>query len=129
MKLKPQIYAEALVESAKEKKDLKKISANLWYRLQKNKQYRDLGKIISGLDAEYARSQNLVLAHVYSEKELTDTEIKDIKAKIEKKIGQKVLVINAIRKTWGGVVVEIDDKIIDLTTKGKIEQLQKKLSS
>lgn len=124
MKLKPQIYAQTLIASLKDQPDTKKVSKNLWYSLQKNKQYRDLPKILSSLDEEFAKENNLILAKIYSEKELDEKELSEIKAKVEKKIEKNILLKNIVKNNWAGITVEVDGKILDLSLKGKIEKLK-----
>ena len=129
MKLKPTIYANLLIESLDGKTDTKKVAAGFWRLLQKNNQYRDLAKILNELEIEYAKKEDKILAKVFSEKVLNDAEITDIEHKIATKTGQKVIISNIIKKNWGGVTVEVDDKIIDLSSKGKIEKLAEVLRS
>ncbi|MFA7253943.1 MAG: F0F1 ATP synthase subunit delta [Patescibacteria group bacterium] len=75
MKIKPEIYAQALIES---KKTGKKVAESFWKLLQKNKQYRDLDKILKQLDVEYAKANNTTIAEVISAKELSEDELKEI---------------------------------------------------
>lgn len=129
MKYKPTIYAQALVAGLKNKSDLKEIARGLWYSLQKNNQYKDMAKILTELEVEYAKSENKLLARVYSETALSETEMKDIKEKIEKKSGSKIHINNILKKNWGGIEVVVEDKVIDLSSKGKIEKLKQTLTA
>jgi len=125
MKHEPQTYAEALVEGLDSKTDLKKAARSFWYSLQKNNQYRDLIKILSEIDLAEAKKEGKKLVKVYSEKKLSNKEIADISSKVSKKINAKIVVSNIIKDNWSGIVVEVDDKVIDLSTRGKIEKLSK----
>lgn len=127
-KIKPKIYAELLLEAIKEKADNKKVAANFWHILQKNKQYKDMSKILDLLDQEYAKQNGMILAKVFSEAKLDEATIAEIKNKIEKKFDQKVSIRNIIKENWGGITVEADDKIVDLSILGKINNLKRKLS-
>ncbi len=129
MKLKPTIYANLLIESLDGKTDTKKVAAGFWRLLQKNNQYKDLTKILAEVEVEYAKKEGKILAKVFSEKALNDAEITDIEHKLAAKTSQKVIISNIIKKNWGGVTVEVDDKIIDLSSKGKIEKLAEVLRS
>ena len=82
MKIKAEIYAQTLIATAKPA-NLKVIAKNIWHKLQKNKQYKDLPRIIEALDAEYAKANDLNLAKVYSENPLSDSEIKEISHQIQ----------------------------------------------
>lgn len=148
MKIKPTIYAEALIESATGG-NLKEIAARFWNLLQKNKQYKDMPKILELIEEESAKKNGQVLAKVYSEKELTDAEKKEICEKlnchyssspavgrVEKsnvssrpRSNNSIVIKNIIKPNNGGITVKIDDKLIDLSTDGKIEGLKRKLSS
>jgi F0F1-type ATP synthase delta subunit len=127
-KIKPKIYAELLLEAIKEKADNKKVAANFWQILQKNKQYKDMSKILDLLDQEYAKQNGMVLAKIFSETKLDEATITEIKNKIERKFGQKVSIRNIVKENWGGITVEVDDKIVDLSILGKINNLKRKLS-
>ena len=144
MKIKPQIYAQLLVEGLNSDSDIAKIAENLWHTLQKNKQYRDLPKILELIDQEYAKQNNLTLAKVYSEKELAEGEIEEIKTKLinysssprETRVekfstssNHKYMIKNIIDQNSGGIIVKIDDRSIDLSTTGKIEKLKSQLSN
>lgn len=129
MKIKPQIYAQLLVEGLKTNTDLAKVAENLWHALQKNKQYRDLPKILELVDVEYAKQNNSTLAEVYSSSPLLENEQAEIKVKLEKKLDCKVMIKNIIDENYGGITVKIDDKIIDLSAAGKIEKLKAKLTN
>ena len=61
---------------------MKTIARNFWHILQKNKQYRDLPKILEALDIESAAAEGKTLVKVYSDKELSNSEINLIKEKI-----------------------------------------------
>lgn len=127
-KIKPKIYADLLLEAIKEKADNKKVAANFWQILQKNKQYKDMSKILDLLDQEYAKQNGMVLAKVFSETKLDEATVTEIKNKIEKKFDQKVSIRNIVKENWGGVTVEVDDRIVDLSILGKINNLKRKLS-
>lgn len=153
MKLKPTIYAQLLIESASgvvpspstalrtgegaegsrhsvsASTKFAGIAKRFWYLLQKNNQYKDLAKVLNELEVEYAKKEGKILAKVFSEKALNGAEIADIEHKVAAKTGQKVIISNIIKRNWGGVEVVVNDKIIDLSSKGKIEKLKQKLSS
>lgn len=130
MKIKPQQYAQMLVESITEKSDLKKVAASLWYSLQKNKQYRDLPKILELIDEEFAKKNNLTLAKVYSEEKLSEAELNEIQKSLEvKNPNIRYSIFNIQKKNMvGGITVKVEDKIIDLSTINKINRLKQQLN-
>jgi len=85
MKIKPQIYAQTLVDSASSE-NLKQISRNFWHILQKNKQYRDLNKVLDAVDIEATRRDGKILAKIYAKNELTEYEQQTIMEKLQKKV-------------------------------------------
>lgn len=130
MKIKPQIYAEALLESKAEPRVL---AEGFWHTLQKNKQYKDLPKILDALDEVYAKKNGLTLACVYSSEKLDESELSAIRNQLSasgKRQAEsgKLLIKNIIKPNLTGVIVKIDDKVIDLTVEGKIERLKKVIS-
>lgn len=126
MKIKPEQYAKLLAESAKSGK-AKDIAKNFWLLLQKNKQYKDLPKILELLDVESAAADKKVLVKISSSKALTVTELKTLSDKIEKKIGQKPLIQFAEKPNITGIIAKFDGKIIDLSVEEKVEKLKKSL--
>jgi len=127
MKLKPTIYAQLLIDSMDSKTDTKKVAAGFWRLLQKNNQYKDLAKILAEVEVEYAKKEGKILTKVFSEKALNNAEIADIENKVAAKTGQKVIISNIIKRNWAGIEVVIDDKVIYLSAKGRIEKLAEKL--
>lgn len=128
MKLKPKIYAEALI-SGVDGTNTQKVVENFWLMLQKNGQYKDLPKILEAIDEVYAEQNNAVLAKVYSEKELSGAETETIKKKIEDKFKKTAIIKNIIKKNITGIIVKVDDSEIDLSAEGKIEKLKQALTS
>lgn len=127
MKVKPQIYAQTLIESAKSD-NLKVLARKFWKVLQKNKQYRDLGQVIDALDVEQARIDNKILTKVYSKNALTEPESQTITEKLEKKFKKAIILKNIVGKNITGVIVEVEGKVMDLSVEDKINRLKKVIS-
>lgn len=71
-----------------------------------------------------------ILVQVISAISLDDELLGEIKKSIDEKTGLDVRVKNIVDKNIiGGILIKIGDKIIDLTIKGKIESLKRKLHS
>jgi len=128
MKIKPKIYAELLLESIDKKSDTKKIAANFWNLLQKNKQYKELPKILTELESLYAEKTGAKIAYIQSGKNLSDTELADTKTKLEKSTGKKIIV-KFEHKDITGLVAKIDGQIIDLSVESKISKLRQSLQN
>jgi F-type H+-transporting ATPase subunit delta len=128
MKISSKIYAQSLIDATTEESDLKKIARNFLDILAKNKQGRDLKKILNSLDEEYAKKNNAALAKLYSEKELSDSEIKDIKTKLEKRFSKNIFVKNIIKtEKIAGIMVEVEGILYDYSLSGKLTSFKKQL--
>jgi F-type H+-transporting ATPase subunit delta len=129
MKISPKNYAVALVESLNTASP-KEVAKQFRRLLQKNGQYKDLGRVISMLDQVSADQQGLVLAKVYSEKGLDQNETKEVQLKIEKRLGKKILIKNIIKPNMlSGILVKAGDKEFDITVEGNISKLKQKLAA
>jgi F0F1-type ATP synthase delta subunit len=127
MKPTPQIYAQTLISSVNEK-NLKTLAQSFWYKLQKNKQYRDLSKILSELDEQSAKNNGKILAKIDTKKELTETELQTLKEKLEKKYNMPVILKNIIGKNITGMIIKVDNQILDLSLENKVNRLKKILN-
>ena len=144
MKVSPSQYAVALIQSAKSD-NLGILAKKFWHLLQKNKQYRDLPKILEDLEIEAAKAEGKTIVSVISEKPLNNIEIEQIKTQLlchpecQRRILQdssaspqndknnKIIVRNIVRQGTTGIIVKIEDKIIDLTAESKINRLKQVL--
>jgi len=155
MKIPPSIYAKSLIELTESGE--KNIAGRFWHLLQKNKQYKDLTKILDVLDEEYAKKNNQVLVKVYSDEKLDENVLQDIKSRLSSHPGQAlhqygtsrklvsgsqlgrempkqvrhddIIIKNFIKPDITGIIVQVDDKIIDLTAEDKIKRLKKIISN
>jgi len=128
MKIKPQIYAQALIESAN-KNNLKEIAALIWRKIQKNNQSKEIPQIIEALDTQYAKANNLILAKIYSGTELSPVELEELEKKLIKRYGKKVLIKTIIKGNLIGYTIKVNDRIIDLSVNNKINRLKKIIGS
>lgn len=126
MKISPKIYAKALVESAG--RDNKNIAARFWASLQKNKQYKDLPKILDLMDEVAAERDGKILAKIYGKNELSEPEKKTISEKLEIKF-EKQVILKFYPANVTGIVIKVDDTIVDLSVENKINRLKKVLIS
>ena len=128
MKHSPKIYAQTLVGTIDDKSDIKKIVRNFWYMLQKNNQIKELQNIIDAIPDAHAIKNNLIYAKVYSAEPLSIDTKNDIIKKLEIKFNQKIYLEEIIdSKLKAGIIVKVDDKIIDFSLTGKIKRLKQHL--
>jgi F0F1-type ATP synthase delta subunit len=105
------------------------IAKNFWHMLQKNKQYKDLGKILEQLEIESARAEGKTIVKIYSENDLGETELKEIEEKLKSKFpNSSFLIHNSTKSNTTGIIIKVEDKIIDLSAEGKIIKLREKLN-
>jgi F0F1-type ATP synthase delta subunit len=135
MKIKSKIYAELLLESIKENVDMKKIAANFWHLLQKNKQYKDLPAILNQLETLHAEKSGAKIAYVETGKELTRLELEIITNRLKNyiipvKIGiqSNIILKTKINPSITGITAKIDNQIIDLSLENKILKLRKTIN-
>lgn len=135
MKIKPKIYAKLLLESI-DHPDRKSLVANFWQLLQKNKQYKDLPKILDELENLFAKKNGLVIAYIESGVELAKPEVESIKQRLldfsplrgEAGWGDKsVIVKTKTNPSLHGIIAKIGDQTIDLSIENKIQKLKAKL--
>jgi F0F1-type ATP synthase delta subunit len=126
MKISPKIYAKSLIESAQDN-NLKNIATKFWYILQKNKQYKDLTKVMDAIDEQAAEKENKVLVKIYAKESPSEAELQILTEKIEKKLGKKIIT-KILSSNITGYLIKADDKIIDLSLENKVNRLKKILT-
>lgn len=124
MKYTNLLYAQALAQSPDTTKDNKQVAKNFWYVLQKNKQYRNLRKILDNLDEISATQEGKKLVKVYTNKELDDVTRQEILEVLNNKIKSPLKIVEIIDKNVFGVILKYDDKILDLSISGKINRFK-----
>lgn len=71
-----------------------------------------------------------VVVEIISAIELDKKTLADIKERLDEKEGLKVRIKNTVdRSIIGGLVLNIGDRVVDLSVKGKIEDLKDRLKS
>jgi len=132
------------------------IARRLWYMLQKNKQYRDLPKILDELEKVYAAKEGFTIAYIESGEELSAAETDEIKKKlalychfdslkgVEKsheisrlpvrqaqgaRDDKKIIIQSKVNPAVTGIMAKIEGKVIDLSVEDKISKLRKKLNT
>jgi len=120
--------ARATLEAA-EDRGMKVAASGLVDYLKKHHQIKMLPQILVALE-EAASQSGVISAKVYSAKQLSSDETKEIAASIKKQAeAREVHIINIIDKELiGGVKITFQDKIIDQTIKNRINKLRLGLS-
>lgn len=89
-------------------------------------------EILKSLEEKYAQllrdRKNIIGAKLTSSKELSPSEIADIKARLTEHLGKKLELEVIIDKSLlGGVILRLGDQVIDGSLKGKLAVVEKEL--
>ncbi len=105
---------------------------DITYRLLRLLADRRRLELLKEIENKYAAllrvRNNIVSARLSSSKELTQSEVADIKARLTEHLGKKLELDVEVDKTLlGGVVLRLGDQIIDGSLKGKLAAIEKQL--
>jgi len=129
MAISIQQYAEALYESLQETdaKSHDLVIDNFIKVLKKNDELDKYEKIVEAYEAHTAKEASLVHAEVISAKPAEHN--KDVLDALNKIAGKDAKVTHKVNEDLiGGVVIKIDDTMIDASVKGQLDKLKKSLS-
>lgn len=127
MKYTNELYAQALAQSVDGADNHKQIAKDFWYVLQKNKQYRNLRKILDNLEDISATQEGKKLVKVFSGETLDDTMRQRIIDSMKKKTDKPLKIVEIVDKNVFGIILKYDDKILDLSISGKINRFKQTL--
>lgn len=92
------------------------------------KRFNELDNIIQAYSDELDKINNIKRVEVVSAVELTDEQIKKLTEKLQHKLQKNVIISREINKDIiGGLVIKIDDDVIDNSLKNKLESLSKNI--
>lgn len=78
----------------------------------------------------YNEQMGIVEAKALTAVAMTEEEKLKLQSKLSEKLGKKVILSNMVNKEiMGGVLLKIEDKVIDSSIKGRIEDIQKNLNN
>ena len=123
---------DKLAEISLEKLDTKnhqELARALWFELNKSKRMSSIDILIEKIRRLYEAKQQKSVALVTSAKELSEEELEIIKQKLENKFDKKFYLETQIDKSiLGGLKIQMDDEVIDLSWQGKLSQLKERLA-
>ncbi len=92
------------------------------------KRFKELDKIIQAYSDELDNINNLKRVEVISASELSSEQTKRITEKLQNKLKKNVIISSTIDKDIiGGLVIKIDDDVIDNSLRNKLESLSKNI--
>lgn len=101
-----------------------------WKTLQQSGGLSKLDRFIGEIKEGRAHRDNELYVRILSARELSEDEKESIVAKLRNKMGRTVTADFAIdKKLLGGLVIKTKDEILDISWKGKLEQLKINLES
>lgn len=125
MKIKPEIYANTLLEIGKLDKTTAK---RFWLRLQRNKQYRDLPLILEKLDECFATDNNAFLVKIFSSQIIDEQTKTEISKKLQEKYKKEIIAKFIIKPNITGITIQTNSEIWDLSLEGKVAKLKREWS-
>lgn len=131
MKFTAKQYAQALADSLSETnpKDQDKVLDNFVKILAENNDVRLFEKITEEFHSLELARQGIMQAHVKSAHPLSKDNEKAIMEELNKVAKKKIeLKTEVDEKLIGGVVIQMDDQMLDLSTKAQLEQLKNNLT-
>jgi len=126
------ILASALYEASHDKKgkELDKVLTNFSAYLKQHHLISMIPSILVELENIHFLKENIVATKITSSEELAQAVIKNIVDLIKTKTKQEVVVKTEIDKDLiGGAVVKYNDKMVDMSLKRQLVNLQKQLNS
>jgi F-type H+-transporting ATPase subunit delta len=122
--------ATAIYEGTKENKD----NLSLYYKnvvkfLDKKRLLGKSREILAQLKKILQREEGVVEARILSALELNHNDKQHLIHDLKKRYKAKDVILNEVvdERLLGGVRIEVDDEVIDLSLRGKISKLQKYL--
>ena len=117
-----------IIKAINQKAQLAELVINLLTVMAKNNRIMWLEVVISAFETYYKTSQNISTAHIESANQLTKPEQEIIKDYLEGQFGAKFdLKTKVNHKLIGGVKINYDSNLIDLSVLGALEKINKKL--
>lgn len=117
--------SEALSES-----NVRSCAISSWKTLQQGGGLSKLDYFIREIREARAHQQNQEYVRILSARELSEQEKPVVAKTLENKIGKAVVIDYTIdKKILGGVMVKTKDEILDISWKGRLEQLKINLES
>ena len=101
---------------------------DLLFVLIDNARIDAFNEIVNQYSSQFNIKENIVKPNIISAVELTDNQKQRVIAKLQNKLNKQIIPNYIIDENIiAGMIIEIDDKVIDFSLKEKFEQVQKQL--
>lgn len=107
---------------------IEKIVLDLLFVLVDNARIDAFDEIVNQYSNQFNIKENIVKPNIISAVELTEDQKQRVIAKLQNKLNKQIIPNYIIDENIiAGMIIEIDDKVIDFSLKEKFEQVQKQL--
>lgn len=107
---------------------IEKIVLDLMFVLVDNARIDAFDEIVNQYASIYNIKENIVKPNIISAVELDEEQKQKVIAKLQNKLNKKIIPNYVVDESIiAGMIIEIDDKVIDFSLKEKFEQVQKQL--
>lgn len=108
--------------------NLSRLAKTVWIELQSNKKFNSLDELLSKVRKMQSEKSLSKIAEITSAEELSSEDKSELLKKIEQRIDNKIMPIYKLdRKLLGGVKIKIEDELLDISWRGKLQLIQAKL--
>ncbi|MBI3888558.1 ATP synthase F1 subunit delta [Candidatus Nomurabacteria bacterium] len=121
---------EAIFLASKESKEDSQFFHKVVHFLAKKRLLSKSKDILQNLNKIINEAEGKVMVRVFSHKKLDENTRKEITHALSKRYGGKTIILEESldEKLLGGYKIEVNDEVIDLTIKNKLEKLQEYLT-
>jgi len=108
--------------------NVSRLAKAVWIELQQNKKFNLLDDLINRIRVAQGAKNHSKIAEITSAKELDQKERNEIEEKIERRMKSKILPVYKIDKNLiGGIKIKVEDDLLDVSWRGKLQLIQAKL--
>lgn len=108
-----------------DRRSLSRLAKTLWLELQRQKKFSQLDRLLRLIGEEKAKRDGKIIVKVTSAQKLDEQMKIDINKKIESKTGLKAETsFFEDQSILGGLKIKIQDEILDLSWRGKLEKIK-----
>lgn len=133
MKITSQQYAQTLLELTENKsqEEISAIVKKFAEQLRKDGQLKNADKIMDKFAKLFNAKNGIVEARVTSSRKLESNQVHQVESFIKEKYSAKTVEIENVvdEKIKGGIIVRVEDEVIDGSLSNHLKRLQKVLAS
>ena len=132
MKTSAKQYAQTLLEltEGKPQTEIEKTVASFADYIYRNRKLKLAEKIIEQFEKLYNQRKGIIEAEVISCEKLNTEQEKKIRNYIKEKYRSKEVILKNVidKKVKGGLIIKVDDEVMDWSVRGRLGELRKILA-